>query len=177
MRHAFGAVVVSLFAVVFLHGAWLIRLLNPPFIRYLRSRPSGRTERPADRARPDERAATQSARGDAAVADRRFVQAAYGEVGWVRNLRAAGRAAVTQGRHSDTLEAVELPADVAAMLVRDALAPFRRSSLLRRVVGPTARPPAGVLRYFGVRIDDTLDDYLVAAGRQPLFELRAPVAR
>ena len=177
MRHAFGAVVVSLFAVVFLHGAWLIRLLNPPFIRYLGAGlPGGPNVLLTVRGRTSGRPRSLPV-AMLQVADRRFIQAAYGEVGWVRNLRAVGRAAVTHGRHSDTLEAVELPADVAAMLVRDALAPFRRSSLLRRVVGPTARPPAGVLCYFGVRIDDTLDDYLVAAGRQPLFELRAPVAR
>jgi len=35
MRHAISAVVVSLFAIVFLHGAWAIRLLNPVFTRYL----------------------------------------------------------------------------------------------------------------------------------------------
>jgi hypothetical protein len=36
MRHAISALVVSMFAVVFLHGAWALRLLNPGFIRYLR---------------------------------------------------------------------------------------------------------------------------------------------
>ncbi len=35
MRHAISAVVVSLFAMVFLHGEWAIRLLNPVFSRYL----------------------------------------------------------------------------------------------------------------------------------------------
>src|SRR5450759_3933354 len=35
MRHVISAVVVSLFAIVFLHGAWAIRLLNPVFTRYL----------------------------------------------------------------------------------------------------------------------------------------------
>jgi deazaflavin-dependent oxidoreductase (nitroreductase family) len=177
MRHAFGAVVVSMFALVFLHGAWLIRLLNPPFVRYLRAGlPGGPnvllTVRGRTSGRPRSTPVVMLRLGD-----RRFVQAAYGEVGWVRNLRAAGQAVVTRGRHSDTLEAVVLPADVAAMLVRDALAPFRRSSLLRRVVGPTARPPVGVLHDFGVRIDDTLDEYLAVVTRQPLFELRAPAAR
>lgn len=177
MRHAIGACVVSLFAVVFLHGAWLIRLLNPIFIRYLRAGlPGGPNVLLTVRGRTSGRPRSTPV-AMLLLADRRFVQAAYGDVGWVRNLRAAGRAIVTQGRHSDTLDAVELPPGAAAALVRDALAPFRRSRLLRRVVGPTTRPPAGVLRYFGVRIDDTLDEYLAGLGRQPLFELLAPTAR
>ena len=171
MRHAIGAAVVSVFAIVFLHGGWLIRLLNPLFVRYLaaglpagpnvlltvRGRTSGRPRRtPVAMLR---------------LADRRFVQAAYGQVGWVKNLRAAGRVVVTQGRRTQTFDAVELSPDVAAALLRGALVPYRPSRLLRRIVGPATRPPAGVLHYFGVRIDDTLDEYLADATRHPLFEL------
>jgi len=176
MRHAIAAAVVAVFAIVFLHGGWLIRLLNPLFVRYLaaglpagpnvllsvRGRSSGRPRRtPVAMLR---------------VADRRFVQAAYGEVGWVRNLRAAGQAVVTQGRRTETFGAVELPPDAAAALLRNALAAYRPSQLLRRIVGPAARPPAGVLHYFGVRIDDTVDEYLADATRHPLFELLEPPA-
>jgi deazaflavin-dependent oxidoreductase (nitroreductase family) len=177
VRHAIGAVVVSLFAVVFLHGAWLIRLLNPLFIRYLRAgMPGGPNVLLTVRGR------TTGQPRSAPVAmlrlgDRRFVQAAYGDGGWVQNLRAAGQAVVTRGRHRDTVDAVEVPPAAAAALVRDALAPYRPSRLLRRVVGPTTRPPVGVLHYFGVRLDDTLDQYLAEAMSHPLFELRARAAR
>jgi deazaflavin-dependent oxidoreductase (nitroreductase family) len=176
MRHAIGVAIVSLFAMVFLHGGWLIRLLNPLFIRYLRAGlPAGPNVLLTVRGRTSGRP-----RGTPVamlrLADRRFVQAAYGEVGWVRNLRVVGRADVTQGRHTDTFDAAELLPEVAAALVREALAPYRPSPLLRRIVGPAARPPVGVLHYFGVRIDTTLDEYVADAARHPLFELRAPSA-
>ena len=171
MRHAISAVVVSLFAIVFMHGAWALRLVNPVFSRYLgvglpggpnalltvRCRVSGRLYR------------TPVAMME--FGDRRFVQAAFGEVGWVRNLRAAGQARITKGRHSDVVDAVELVPETAGAIMREALAPYRRSRLLRAVVGPTTRPPIGVLHYFGVRIDKTLDEYVADARRQPLFEL------
>jgi hypothetical protein len=33
VRHAIGSIVVALFALVFLHGGWAIRLLNPELRR------------------------------------------------------------------------------------------------------------------------------------------------
>ena len=93
MRHAISALVVSMFAVVFLHGAWALRLLNPVFIRYLRvGLPGGPNVLLTVRGR-------SSGRSRAApvammqLGDRRFLQAVFGEVNWVRNLRAAGQAA------------------------------------------------------------------------------------
>ena len=46
--------------------------------------------------------------------------------------------------------------------------------LIRAVVGPIERPPVAVLHYFRLRVDETLDDYIAVARRQPLFELRRP---
>jgi len=44
--------------------------------------------------------------------DRRFVQASFGAVGWVRTLRASGEAVVRRGRWSLAVRATELsPAD------------------------------------------------------------------
>src|ERR1700690_3013332 len=105
MRRAMGAVVVSMFAVVFLHGAWFIRLVNPLFIRYLRAGLQGGpnvllTVRGRTSGPPRSPPVAMLRLGD-----RRFVQAAYGDVGWVRNLRAAGEAVVTQGRRTDGLGA------------------------------------------------------------------------
>ena len=135
MRQAVSAVVVSLFAVVFLHAAWAIRFLNPVFSRYLgvglpggpnvlltvRGRSSGRWRR------------TPVAMME--FRDRRFVQAAFGEVGWVRNLRAAGQAVVTKGRHADSVDAVELAPETAGAIMHEALLPYARSRLVRAVVG------------------------------------------
>ncbi len=171
MRHAIRAVVVSVFAIVFQHGGWAIRLLNPVFIRYLRvGLPGGPNVLLAVRGR-------SSGRSRAApvammqFGDRRFVQAAFGEVNWVRNLRASSQAVMTKGRHSDFVDAVELAPEAAGALMCEALAPYERSRLLRAVVGPTTRPPIGVLHYFGVRVDETVDEYVAHARRHPVFEL------
>ena len=171
MRHAISAVVVSLFAVVFLHGAWLIRLLNPAFSRYLRvGLPGGPNLLLTVRGRSSGR----SRRAPVSMmqfGDRRFVQAAFGEVNWVRNLRASGQAVVTKGGHSDYVDAVELAPETAGAIMREALAPYERSRLLRAVVGPTTRPPIGVLHYFRVRVDDSLAEYVADARHHPLFEM------
>jgi deazaflavin-dependent oxidoreductase (nitroreductase family) len=171
MRHAIGSVIVSLFAMVFMHGAWALRLVNPVFSRYLGAGlPGGPNALLSVRGRSSGR----EYRVPVAMLtfhDRRFVQAAFGEVGWVRNLRAAGRANVTRGRYHALVDAVEVAPEAAAAIMREAVEPFERSRLLAAAVGPTTRPPIGVLQYFGVRIDETHDEYLAAARRQPLFEL------
>lgn len=162
---------MSLFAIVFIHGAWALRLANPIFSWYLGvGLPGGPNAlltvpgRSSGRLYGTPVAVLQ-------VQDRRFVQAAFGEVSWVRNLRAAGRARLTKGRHTAFLDAVELSPEAAATIMRDALVPYRRSQLLRTVVEPTTRPPVGVLQYFRVQVDETLEAYIAEARRHPLFEL------
>jgi deazaflavin-dependent oxidoreductase (nitroreductase family) len=103
---------------------------------------------------------------------RRFVQASYGETGWVRNLRAAGEATVTDGDRRVPVRAVELAPDQGGAILRRALEPYRRSRLLRALFGPRFRPPVGVLWRCRIRVDDTLEEYVAEAGRHPLFELR-----
>lgn len=103
--------------------------------------------------------------------DRRFVQASFGAVGWVRNLRASGEAVIRRGRWSLAVRATELsPAD-GGQLMHDALAGFRRPRLLRILLGPTVRPPAAILHRYRLRVDDHLEDYVAEARRHPLFEL------
>ena len=106
---------------------------------------------------------------------RRFVQASFGEVAWVGNLRAAGSATVRQGGRSTTFRVVELPSADAASVMRDCLAHYHRMAGLGRLIGPEIRPPVAVLHYFHLRIDASMDDYVAEARRHPLFEL-LPVA-
>ena len=103
---------------------------------------------------------------------RMFVQASYGEGGWVKNLRVAGEAILTEQDRHVRVQAVELPPDQAATILRRALEPYRRSRLLRALLGPRFRPPIGVLTRYRIRIDDEPEEYLAAARRHPVFELR-----
>jgi deazaflavin-dependent oxidoreductase (nitroreductase family) len=58
--------------------------------------------------------------------ERRWVWAPWGEVHWVRNLRAAGRATITVRRQDLEVRAVELDADERVAFFRDVLAPIAR---------------------------------------------------
>ena len=102
---------------------------------------------------------------------RRFVQASYGAAGWAVNLRAAGEATITDHGGSVAVQAVELPPEQAAAILRHALEPCRRSRLLRALLGSRWRPPVALLRHYRIRVDDTPGDYLAEAQRHPLFEL------
>jgi deazaflavin-dependent oxidoreductase (nitroreductase family) len=106
-----------------------------------------------------------------------FVQASYGVAGWAANLRAAGEATMTDDGRSVPVQAVELPPDQAAAILRRALEPYRQSRLLRALLGPRWRPPVALLRRYRIRVDDTPEDYLAEAQRHPLFELRPTQAR
>jgi deazaflavin-dependent oxidoreductase (nitroreductase family) len=101
-----------------------------------------------------------------------FVQAAYGAPGWAANLRAAGAATLTDHGRRVAVQAVELPPEEAAAILRHALQPFRRSRLLRALLGPRWRPPVALLRRYRIRVDDTPEEYVAEARRHPLFELR-----
>ena len=105
------------------------------------------------------------------LGDRRFVEASFGEVDWVRNLRASGEARIRRGRWSRAVRAVELPPETAGTLLRDALAGFPRRRWLRRLLGPSVRPPAAILQRYRLRVDDRREDYVIHARRCPLFEL------
>ena len=95
-----------------------------------------------------------------AVSGRRWVWAPWGEVHWVRNLRAAGRATITvRGRKKD-VTATELDAR-------------QRVAFFRDILGPVARGiPFGV-RFIRIVDGVDLDDPLAAADGRPVFELHA----
>ena len=61
---------------------------------------------------------------------RRGVISPFGEVDWVRNLRAAGQATITAGRRKEDVIAVELGQTEAAAFIRDVLAPHARRTRL-----------------------------------------------
>jgi deazaflavin-dependent oxidoreductase (nitroreductase family) len=104
---------------------------------------------------------------------RTFVQASYGEGGWVANVRAGCEATVTYpGGRSLPIQAIELPPQEAGAVLRRVLEPYHRSRLLGALLGRQFRPPIGVLWRIHLRIDDTIEEYVAEAQRHPLFELR-----
>jgi len=94
--------------------------------------------------------------------EHRYIQSPFGEVNWVRNLRAAGEAVVSKGRHREEVDAIEVAPESGGPILRDALAPYLRSRLLAVVLR----------RFFPFRADSTLEDYVAEARRHPMFELR-----
>src|ERR671911_800674 len=92
------------------------------------------------------------------VGGRRWVWAPWGEVQWVRNLRAAGRATITVRGRQEEVRATELD-------------PTQRVGFFRDVLGPLARGiPFGV--WFIRTVDGVdLDRPLEAAEGRRVFEL------
>jgi len=93
---------------------------------------------------------------------RKYVIATFGEVNWVRNLRAAGEAIVRLGGGERPMLAVELTPDEAVPVMRAALGRFLGS--------PMAAPL--LRRWYDLNPDSTDADYLDEARRHPVFELR-----
>jgi len=94
-----------------------------------------------------------------AVSGRRWVWAPWGDVNWVRNLRAAGRATITLRRHTEDVTATEL--DLT-----------QRVAFFRDILGPAARRiPLGV---WFIRVVDGVDlaHPVEAAERRRVFELQ-----
>jgi deazaflavin-dependent oxidoreductase (nitroreductase family) len=91
---------------------------------------------------------------------RRWVWAPWGDVQWVRNLRAAGRATITLRGRREEVAAVEQDRAQRVIFFRDTLPPIAR------------RIPFGVSF---IRVVDGTDlaDPEVAADGRPVFELRA----
>lgn len=94
---------------------------------------------------------------------RRGLISPFGEVNWVRNLRAAGRATISSGRKKEEVLATVLGPTEAAEFIRDVLAPNARRS----------RIGAWIVRYID-KID--IENPREAAEGRPVFEIR-PVDR
>ena len=87
---------------------------------------------------------------------KRYLGSVYGIVDWVRNLRAAGEAILTRGRHAETVTARELPPSEAALVLREDV----------KGGNPFAR-------YYGVTADSSLEEFERAAVSHPLFVLES----
>jgi deazaflavin-dependent oxidoreductase (nitroreductase family) len=89
---------------------------------------------------------------------RRWVWSPWGEVQWVRNLRAAGRARITVRRRSEDVRATELDES-------------QRVAFFRDVLGPVARGIPFGIQF--IRIVDGVDlrDPVAAAEGRRVFEL------
>ena len=99
------------------------------------------------------------------VDGRRWIVGAYGEVQWVRNLRAAGEADIEVRGRREHVIAVALDRDEATAFFRDVLQPYVRSfPLLGRVFGRLL---------FGLVAPEILTDPARAAELRPVFELRS----
>ncbi len=163
--------IVAMLALGFIHAPWAIRFVNPVVRTVFGAGvPAGPNVLLSVRGRRSgvERTFPVSLME---IDGRRYVQAAFGEVAWVRNLRAAGVAVLRRGQAAETVTALELAPEPAGQILYDALASYPQSRSLRGFLGPTVRPPVAVLRFFGIRVDSKLADYVAAARRQPIFEL------
>jgi deazaflavin-dependent oxidoreductase (nitroreductase family) len=96
------------------------------------------------------------------VDDRRWVWSPWGEVHWVHNLRAAGRATIEVRRQEQEVQAVELD-------------PAERARFFRETLAPLARSMRGGVTFIRLLDGVDLDDPNEIGEGRPVFELR-PVA-
>jgi hypothetical protein len=84
----------------------------------------------------------------------------FGDVNWVRNLRAAGEGELRVGRRTEPVKAVELAEDEAAAFFAGVLGPYVRRLRFGRVM---------LGSILGAR--EILENPRAAARRHPVFEL------
>ena len=94
------------------------------------------------------------------VDGRRWIWSPWGEVQWVRNLRAAGRATIEVRRQTQDVIATEL-------------SPDGRISFFRDTLGPVARSMRGGMWFIRTFDGVDLKDPVAAANGRPVFELRS----
>jgi deazaflavin-dependent oxidoreductase (nitroreductase family) len=86
-----------------------------------------------------------------------FLVAAFGEVNWVRNLRAAGQGHLTRRRRTEAIGVVELGAKEAAPILKQFLRESQRVSFIKP--------------YFHVTPHSTLADFEREAWHHPVFRI------
>ncbi|HXB05124.1 MAG TPA: nitroreductase family deazaflavin-dependent oxidoreductase [Candidatus Acidoferrum sp.] len=97
------------------------------------------------------------------IEGRRWVSSPFGDVNWVRNLRAAGEATLAIGRKQQSVTAIELSKEERVAFFRDLMGPY-----VRRIPLGLGRLIVGSI--LGAK--EMLDDPEDAAERHPVFELR-----
>lgn len=110
--------------------------------------------RAAGRTRSRRRSASE-----ASLRERRWLVAPYGEVGWVKNARAAGQITLSRGRRSETRAITEAGLDEAAPVLK---------AYVRDV--PITRP------FFDARPDADLGAFKDEALRHPVFRIQGPAS-
>ena len=85
----------------------------------------------------------------------RYLIGAFGEVNWVRNLRAAGEATLTRGGVTERLAATEVTPEEAAPILKENV----------------ASAPAFVRAYFNTTPESSLADFAREAEQHPVFRL------
>src|SRR3989475_6722343 len=91
-----------------------------------------------------------------------YLFSTFGNVNWVRNLRAAGQATIRRGFLKTQIFPVELTPEEAAPILNETVAPFLRNRFAELILAP----------HFKVDSDAPLSDFLEEARRHPVFELR-----
>jgi deazaflavin-dependent oxidoreductase (nitroreductase family) len=86
----------------------------------------------------------------------------FGESNWVRNLRAAGKAAVRGGLKQRVVTAVELTHEEATAVLKNSLTPYLESPLMGRLIRSN----------FHVTWNSSLEEWSDTARFHPVFEVR-----
>ena len=94
--------------------------------------------------------------------DKRLLIGSFGDVNWVRNLRAAGHGILTRGRHRETISVRELSPQEAA--------PILKRTLNMEGGANFAKP------YYDVTAESSLEEIEREAPRHPVFLIQ-PIAK
>jgi deazaflavin-dependent oxidoreductase (nitroreductase family) len=92
---------------------------------------------------------------------RRYLFSTFGDVNWVRNLRAAKTAMIRQGWHTRKVVPIELSLSETAEVLKGAIAPAFLG-LGGKIFGS----------HFPLKPDDPISKFVEEAKRHPVFELR-----
>jgi len=88
----------------------------------------------------------------------RWLVAPYGEVGWVKNARAAGRIRLSRGRQTEIVSIAELLPEDAAPVLKKYISEV-----------PITRP------FFNVTPESASEDFIAEAPRHPVFRIEHSV--
>jgi deazaflavin-dependent oxidoreductase (nitroreductase family) len=85
----------------------------------------------------------------------RYLQSPFGNVNWVRNLRAAGTATLSWGRRHETVSVTELTAEQAAPVIKSML----------------GKAPKIIQDYFDVTPESSLEEFIRDAPNHAVFAI------